>query len=90
MEPIKILCIDDSGTGGKHPYLEVGNLYEPVGEGLTVEGIPGWIIPGLPPTVSLKARKKNSCAIYNKSRFVTFPEETADQMTELEKEAIIR
>lgn len=90
MEPVKIICIDDTGRHGKHPFLEIGDIYEPIGEGLTVDGIPGWVLPGLPPTSSFRTKRMNPCAIYSKARFVVLPGLSADEMAAIEKEAIIR
>ena len=68
---MKVICIDDSATYGKHIFLTFGKTYEPVGESISSDGIDCYIIENpYGNTVSFVGGPDHGLPLYKKSRFI--------------------
>lgn len=67
---MRVLCIDDScPIYGRHKFLQIGEIYEAIGDGVTADGQPAYVIQNAPPSVT-RDKFPNGIPLYRKSRFI--------------------
>jgi hypothetical protein len=72
---MKVICIDDKRQNGEpHPFLKFGYEYEPIGEGINLDGSPCYEIPNQFGVTWCINGQVNARPLYRKSRFIPLSE----------------